>query len=117
MDAIKDISKNSKIFHKKTLYCNIKRYNSPIFTYDRIKNYLIVNDNINKNKKSFDLKITKSSKNMDNNKQNILKNKLSINNEKNKEINIYKRNDTNSKSPYYSNSKESIKITNYIKKK
>ena len=118
MEPIKDISKNSKIFHKKTLYCNIKRYNSPIFTNDRIKNYLLVNENINKNKKLLDLKITKSSKNMDdNNKHNISKNKLSINNEKNNSINIYKRNDTNTKYPYYSNSNENIKIINYIKKK
>ena len=118
MESIKDISKKSKIFHKKTLYCNIKRYNSPIFTNDRFKNYLLVNDNINKNKKSFDLKITKSSKNMDNAKRNRSKHKFfSINNDKNNLLNIYKRNDTISKTPYYSNSNENIKVINYIKKK
>ena len=113
MSAIKDNKKYSNIFHKKTLYCNIKRYNSPIFSNNKIKNYLLVNENSNDYKKSIDLKITKSSKDIENNKKNISKNKIEIS--KDKEINSYKKHLIYSKSPY--NSNENIKIINYIKKK
>ena len=70
MSAIKDNKKNSNIFHKKTLYCNIKRYNSPIFDNNKIKKNLLVKENPNKYKRNIDLKITKSSKDIVNNKKN-----------------------------------------------
>ena len=66
MEVNKDNKKISNISHKKSVLCNIKRYNSPLFSRNRIKSYLLENEkqNENKNKKSDEFKKENSTNNI-----------------------------------------------------
>lgn len=104
--------KISNVFHKKTIYNNIKRFNSPIFDKQRIKNYFLFNDNMNTDKKCSRAKNAKSSKIMKHNQTCISKRKFELN--KDDEINFIPKKKLNSKHPFYSD--EHTKIINYIQK-
>lgn len=108
----KEKKKISNIFQKKTIYCNIKQYNSPIFDKKRLKKYFLLNENLNKEKNNPMIKITKSSKAVKHNKTCISKRKLGINND---EMNMIHRKLKNTKSSNCS--KENSKIINCIQKK
>ena len=110
MNAVKNIKNISNVNHKKTLFNNQKKNNSPISFNKRIKNYLLVNSHHRNIKNSFDLKMAKSSKNMDFNKTCNSQKKF-----KDADFTSLRIQKANSNSP--NNSKENSKINNYIQKK
>ena len=113
MDITKNIRKISNIYHIKTKYNDVKRYNSPILFNKRIKNYLLVNESHRLYKNSFDLKMPKSNKNMIHNRTCLSKKNLQMN--KGDEINSVNSRKGFSKSPILQ--KDNSRIINYIQKK
>ena len=110
MNTTKKLRNITNINHKKTIFNSIIRYNSPFLFNKRIKNYLLLNSYHKKNKNSFDLKMEKSSKNMDFNKTCNSQKKI-----QDDLLNNLRFKKTNVNSPNYS--KENSKIINYIEKK
>jgi antitoxin component YwqK of YwqJK toxin-antitoxin module len=85
METNKDKTKLSNIYHKKTIFNNIKRFNSPIFDKQRIKNYFLVSEKKINHKKISDLTTAKSSKNMKHNQTCKSKRLFEINKDEGKE--------------------------------
>ena len=114
MEASKDKKKAASniIYHKKTIYNNIKRFNSPIFDKQRIKNYFLINEKKCKGVNSSNLKAAKSSKMMKHNQTCISKRLFEFN--KDDEMDLIHRKMMKSNSPY---SNENSKIFHNIKKK
>ena len=113
MDTTKNIRNISNIFNKKTKYYNIKRYYSPILFNKRIKNFLLIGERQKIKKKSFDLKISKSNKNMEYNSTCLSKKNLKTNKVEKKDS-FHKRKEI-PKSPNCT--KDNSRIINYIQKK
>ena len=110
MNTTKNIRNISNINHKKTLYSNNKKDNSPISFSKRIKNYLLVNSHHRNIKNSFDLKMAQSTKNMEFNKTCNSQKKI-----KDGDFTSLRIKKANSNSPNCSS--ENSKINNYIQKK
>ena len=113
MEVSKDKKKTSNIiYHKKTLYNNIKRFNSPIFDKQRIKNYFLISEKKCKDVYSSNLKAAKSSKMMKHNQTCISKRFFEFN--KDDEMDLIHKKMMKINSPY---SNENSKIIHNIKKK
>ena len=110
MNTTKKMRNISNINHKNTIFNNINRNNPSFLINKRIKNYLLLNSYHKKNKNSFDLKIAKSTNNMDFNKTCNSQKKI-----KDGILNFLRIKKANSNSPNFS--KENSKIINYIEKK
>jgi len=110
MNAVKNIKNSSNVNHKKSLFNNKKKDNSPTSFNKRIKNYLLVNSHYRNIQNSFDLKMAKSTKNMEFNKTCNSHKKI-----KEGDFSSFRIKKANSNSPNYSN--ENSKINNYIQKK
>ncbi len=114
MEKNKDFKK--KIVQKKTIYNNIKNFNSPKIDKKKFKNIFLLNDNINKDKKTKIIKITKSSKIMEHTQTYLYqKNKIKIGITKYEEKNSICQKKINSNSPCCS--KDNSKIIHNIQKK
>ena len=113
METNKDKTKLSNIYHKKTIFNNIKRFNSPIFDKQRIKNYFLVSEKKINHKKISDLTTAKSSKNMKHNQTCMSKRLFEIN--KDDDIKFIHKKKINSNSPY--NSNDNSKVIYKIKTK
>ncbi len=110
MNTTKKMRNISNINHKNTIFNNINRNNPSFLINKRIKNILLLNSYHKKNKNSFDLKIAKSTNNMDFNKTCNSQKKI-----KDGFLNFLRIKKANSNSPNFS--KENSKIINYIEKK
>ena len=110
MNTTKKMRNISNINHKYTIFNNINRNNPSFLINKRIKNILLLNSYHKKNKNSFDLKIAKSTNNMDFNKTCNSQKKI-----KDGFLNFLRIKKANSNSPNFS--KENSKIINYIEKK
>ena len=108
MNTTKKMRKFTNINNRKTILNNINKNNSPVLFKKRIKNYLLLNHKNNKN--SFDLKMAKSTRNMEFNKTCTSKTKI-----EDDMLNYLRIKKANSNSPNHF--KENSKVINYIEKK